>query len=180
MTSTDNGDLIFTDEFEFDGNNRFKKVTAFWSNQEQPDSTLVYYSTDGRVEKVDFYDNGIYQYPTVTWHYSYPDTKTVSIVTASINPENPGGPQIEQSHTVYTIDDKLRPFPDEYYYINTGILGAYLKNNVLVLKSSNASTENTTTYSLNYNAGGYPTTSSNTTGSKEEYLYQCDPPKESK
>jgi len=180
-------------EYEYDDQDRIKKITEYISEQLRSVSTLKYNAASGDLEEYEW------EFPqNPEWNYKTTFTKNGNKITfvdegqVEIELNTQGLPEkymygnspstltwlngnlikIEDAHATrtFTHDDKKSPF----YYSKTPkwVLFQYIGHqNVNNLKTMTWSSGSTTTYEYTYNADGFPETRT-VSGTSETYKYK--------
>lgn len=163
-------------EFYHDASGRLIS-TMRYEGESRVDSFAIEYDGSGRIIKRSIYRDP----PPITYLHSYYTVEYPANATMKVDfyDRTPfPATNYEYAGTfLYTMDEKRRPFPDEYYSIFLSWGNVVLPSNVTSLEVTDktGTVTNNGTIEYLYNPGGYPLKEK---GSPITYRYTCEPPLE--
>ncbi|HEY3404914.1 MAG TPA: hypothetical protein VGK59_16105 [Ohtaekwangia sp.] len=155
-------------EFSYGEDGKLIKITDYKADLAIDLQYTYEYDDSGRLIKINVFGSDMDELLSFRI-ISYPDSETLAISTYSvIDAENS-----ELATTmIYTMDNKLRPYPDEWYLViaswGQDVLPYNFTQSELFVDGSLLFSESNT---YTYNSAGYPVTQNDI-----QYIYACDPP----
>lgn len=158
--------------FLYDNAGQLVATASYDESGTRTDSLVIEYDAGGRLRKRSLYQ-GSAPLSNLSNYFllEYPDEKTVR--ADFFNRDQSGQTGYSGTFT-YTMDDKKRPYPDEYYLLYLSWSNVVIDHNALSLElSNNGTVTSVDTYEYTYNAGGYPVQRRYHTVATD-YVYTCE------